>query len=97
MILPHTDYVLFCVKSSDPQRYFELTQRHMDKALLFWDELERRGIKYWVRIACHAWLAASTFSGGSVGTMGIRCWIRTACCVWLAGSDYFEATMAHVL
>ena len=48
-VLPHTDYALFCIKSPDPDKYLELTKRPMANTLKFWDELEARGVKYWVR------------------------------------------------
>lgn len=48
VVLPHTDYALFCIKSPDPEKYITLTKRPMGNVLKFWNEMEAHGVKYWV-------------------------------------------------
>ncbi|CEL95532.1 unnamed protein product [Vitrella brassicaformis CCMP3155] len=47
--LPHTDLVLLCLKSFDPHKYKELTKSTHKSAYEFAEELERRGIPWWLR------------------------------------------------
>ncbi|PSC70718.1 pyruvate formate-lyase 1-activating enzyme [Micractinium conductrix] len=48
-VLPHLDYALFCIKSPIPDKYEWITKRQIGPALGFVEELEKRGIPYWLR------------------------------------------------
>ena len=48
-VLPHTDYVLFCIKHIDPVKYSELTGCTQEKPMAFARELERRKIPFFLR------------------------------------------------
>jgi pyruvate formate lyase activating enzyme len=49
MILPHTDMVLFCLKSIDPIKYQKFTGMPQSTALKFLDTLEDYKIPYYMR------------------------------------------------
>ncbi|GBF96480.1 pyruvate formate lyase-activating enzyme [Raphidocelis subcapitata] len=49
VVLPHTDGVLFCIKSLDPTKYTALTGLKQGGALHFASELAARGIPFWAR------------------------------------------------
>ncbi|KAI8468705.1 MAG: pyruvate formate-lyase activating enzyme [Monoraphidium minutum] len=48
-VLPHTDSVLFCIKSLDPEKYQGLTGLKQIGALRFARELTERAIPFWAR------------------------------------------------
>ena len=48
-VLDHTDIVLLDIKTMDPDLYPRLTGVQQKNNLLFLDELQRRGIRTWVR------------------------------------------------
>ena len=48
-VLDHTDLALLDIKTMDPDLYTRLTGRGQENNLRFLDELEKRGVKTWVR------------------------------------------------
>lgn len=49
VVLPHTDGVLFCIKSLNPNKYHEMTGLKQLGALRFAAELADRNIPFWAR------------------------------------------------
>ncbi|KAI8470800.1 MAG: hypothetical protein J3K34DRAFT_419466 [Monoraphidium minutum] len=49
VVLPHTDGVLFCIKSLDPEKYASMTGLKQLGALRFARELAERSIPFWAR------------------------------------------------
>jgi pyruvate formate lyase activating enzyme len=49
MILPHTDLVMLCVKSFDPNTYYNLTEFRQETMIKFAEETRARNISIWLR------------------------------------------------
>lgn len=49
IVLPHTDFVLFCIKHIDPEKYKFLTGFSQDHALQFLDKIKQYNIPFYLR------------------------------------------------
>lgn len=49
LVLPHTDFTMFCIKHPDPDKYREFTGQDQRRALQFWDKLRTRQQRHMVR------------------------------------------------
>lgn len=49
IVLPHTDFVLFCIKHIDPEKYKYLTGFSQDHAIQFLDKIKQYNIPFYLR------------------------------------------------